>query len=30
MMERHPGTDIWHWTLRLRHDWRGTYDFYVD
>ncbi|WP_405386695.1 enterochelin esterase [Streptomyces sp. NBC_01102] len=25
-----PGTDVWHWTLRLRHDWRGTYDFYVD
>ncbi|MCX5415679.1 enterochelin esterase [Streptomyces sp. NBC_00059] len=30
MMERVPGTDVWHWTLRLRHDWRGTYDFYVD
>ncbi|GAU66003.1 putative siderophore esterase [Streptomyces sp. NBRC 110611] len=30
LMERLPGTDIWHWTLRLRHDWRGTYDLYVD
>ncbi|MFF7365719.1 enterochelin esterase [Streptomyces sp. NPDC008125] len=30
LMERHPGTDIWHWTLRLRRDWRGTYDFHVD
>ncbi|MDT7845605.1 alpha/beta hydrolase-fold protein [Streptomyces justiciae] len=25
-----PGTDVWHWTLRLRHDWRGTYDLTVD
>jgi enterochelin esterase family protein len=30
LMERLPGTDVWHWTLRLRRDWRGTYDFYVD
>lgn len=30
LMERVPGTDVWHWSLRLRHDWRGTYDFYVD
>ncbi|WP_299536181.1 enterochelin esterase [uncultured Streptomyces sp.] len=30
LMERLAGTDVWHWTLRLRHDWRGTYDFYVD
>ncbi|WEH38782.1 enterochelin esterase [Streptomyces sp. NBC_01218] len=30
LMERVPGTDVWHWTLRLRRDWRGTYDFYVD
>ncbi|WP_416957773.1 enterochelin esterase [Streptomyces sp. Agncl-13] len=30
LMERLPGTDVWHWTLRLRHDWRGTYDLYVD
>ncbi|SDP28760.1 enterochelin esterase [Streptomyces sp. cf386] len=30
LMERAPGTDVWHWTLRLRHDWRGSYDLYVD
>ncbi|MFC4908160.1 enterochelin esterase [Actinomadura gamaensis] len=30
LMERVPGTNTWHWTLRLRRDWRGTYEFYVD
>ncbi|MEV2216024.1 enterochelin esterase [Streptomyces sp. NPDC050997] len=30
LMENVPGTDVWHWTVRLRHDWRGTYDFHVD
>lgn len=30
LMERVPGTDVWHGTLRLRRDWRGTYDFHVD
>ncbi|MCX5400829.1 enterochelin esterase [Streptomyces sp. NBC_00102] len=30
LMECVPGTDVWHWTLRLRRDWRGTYDFHVD
>ncbi|MBQ0826973.1 enterochelin esterase [Streptomyces sp. RG38] len=25
-----PGTDVWHWTLRLRHDWRGTYELRAD
>ncbi|MFD7817402.1 enterochelin esterase [Streptomyces sp. NPDC059785] len=30
LMERVPGTDVWHWTLRLRHDWRGTYDLFAD
>lgn len=30
LMEHVPDTDVWHWTLRLRNDWRGTYDFYVD
>ncbi|GAA4823428.1 enterochelin esterase [Streptomyces ziwulingensis] len=30
LMERVPGTDVWHWTLRLRADWRGTYDLHVD
>ncbi|GGM15640.1 hypothetical protein GCM10010129_69830 [Streptomyces fumigatiscleroticus] len=30
LMEHVPGTDVWHWTLRLRHDWRGTYEIHVD
>ncbi|MGG7570077.1 enterochelin esterase [Streptomyces sirii] len=30
LMERLPGTDVWHWTVRLRRDWRGTYDIHVD
>ncbi|MFI5569752.1 enterochelin esterase [Streptomyces sp. NPDC051740] len=30
LMEHVPGTDVWHLTLRLRHDWRGTYDFHVE
>lgn len=30
LMEHVPGTDVWHWTLRLRDDWRGTYDVFVD
>lgn len=30
LMAHVPGTDVWHWTLRLRHDWRGTYDLQVD
>ncbi|MET9255603.1 enterochelin esterase [Streptomyces sp. NPDC003717] len=30
LMAHVPGTDVWHWTVRLRHDWRGTYDLYVD
>ncbi|ANH94714.1 esterase [Streptomyces sp. SAT1] len=30
VMCRAPGTDVWHWTVRLRTDWRGTYDFFVD
>ncbi|WP_433854301.1 enterochelin esterase [Streptomyces kronopolitis] len=30
LMERVPGTDIWHWAVRLRRDWRGTYDLFVD
>lgn len=30
LMRRAAGTDIWHWTVRLRHDWRGTYDVFVD
>ncbi|MFR9795056.1 enterochelin esterase [Streptomyces sp. MS06] len=30
LMRRLPGTDVWHWTVRLRSDWRGTYDLFVD
>ncbi|MFJ7072211.1 enterochelin esterase [Streptomyces sp. NPDC098781] len=30
LMERVPGTDVWHWTLRLRQDWRGTYALHID
>ncbi|MBN0048033.1 enterochelin esterase [Streptomyces actuosus] len=30
LMERVPGTDVWHWTVRLRRDWHGTYDLLVD
>ncbi|MFG3258206.1 alpha/beta hydrolase-fold protein [Streptomyces sp. NPDC048172] len=29
LMERLPGTDVWHWTLRMRRDWRATYAFRV-
>ncbi|MCH0571635.1 enterochelin esterase [Streptomyces sp. MUM 136J] len=30
LMDRVPGTDVWHWTVRLRRDWHGTYDLLVD
>ncbi|WP_275461249.1 enterochelin esterase [Streptomyces noursei] len=30
LMTRLPDTDVWHWTLRLRRDWRGTYDLCID
>lgn len=30
LMERVPGTDIWHWSVRMRADWRATYGFCVD
>lgn len=30
LMERVPGTHVWHWTVRLRRDWQGTYDLLVD
>jgi enterochelin esterase family protein len=30
LMEHLPGTDVWHLTLRLREDWRGTYELHVD
>ncbi|MFD3514612.1 enterochelin esterase domain-containing protein [Streptomyces sp. NPDC058657] len=30
LMERVPGTDIWHWSVRMRDDWRATYAFCAD
>ncbi|WP_406213672.1 enterochelin esterase [Streptomyces decoyicus] len=30
LMTRAPGTDVWHWSVRLRRDWHGTYDLHVD
>ena len=30
LMERVPGTDIWHWSIRMRADWRATYALCVD
>ncbi|MFM9371359.1 enterochelin esterase [Streptomyces sp. Da 82-17] len=30
LMERVPGTDVWHWSLRMRADWRATYGLCVD
>lgn len=30
LMSLVPGTDVWHWTVRLRGDWRGTYALCVD
>ncbi|MFJ2743427.1 enterochelin esterase [Streptomyces sp. NPDC087440] len=30
LMERVPGTDAWHWSVRMRADWRATYSFCVD
>nr|WP_255344898.1 enterochelin esterase domain-containing protein [Streptomyces avermitilis] len=30
LMRHAPGTDVWHWTIRLRADWRGTYDLFED
>ncbi|MGW0608402.1 enterochelin esterase [Streptomyces sp. NPDC002640] len=30
LMRRLPGTDVWHWTLRMRTDWRATYSLCVD
>ncbi|WP_069812388.1 enterochelin esterase [Streptomyces sp. TP-A0874] len=25
-----PGTDVWHWSVRMRRDWRATYALCVD
>lgn len=30
LMARVPGTDVWHWTIRMRADWRATYALCVD
>ncbi|MDI3385101.1 enterochelin esterase [Streptomyces sp. B-S-A8] len=30
LMARVPGTDVWHWSLRMRDDWRATYSLCVD
>ncbi|MEV0263554.1 enterochelin esterase [Streptomyces sp. NPDC050617] len=30
LMGRAPGTDIWHWSVRMRRDWRATYTLCVD
>ncbi len=30
LMEHVPGTDVWHWSVRMRDDWRATYGFCVD
>ena len=30
LMARVPGTDVWHWTVRMRGDWRATYALCVD
>ncbi|WP_431953934.1 enterochelin esterase [Actinacidiphila sp. bgisy167] len=30
LMSRIPGTQVWHWTIRMRADWRATYALCVD
>ncbi|MDX3357877.1 enterochelin esterase, partial [Streptomyces sp. ME01-24h] len=30
LMSRVPGTHVWHWTIRMRADWRATYALCVD
>jgi enterochelin esterase family protein len=30
LMSRVPGTDVWHWSVRMRADWRATYALCVD
>ncbi|KAF4406452.1 enterochelin esterase, partial [Streptomyces lycii] len=30
LCERIPGTDVWHWSVRMRRDWRATYALCVD
>ncbi len=29
LLERHPGTDLWHASFRMRSDWRASYCFLV-
>lgn len=30
LMDRVPGTDVWHWSVRMRRDWHATYALCVD
>lgn len=30
LMRRLPGTDVWHWSIRMRRDWRASYALCVD
>ncbi|MFH8750744.1 enterochelin esterase [Streptomyces rimosus] len=30
LMDRVPGTDVWHWSVRMRRDWHATYTLCVD
>ncbi|MFC7302954.1 enterochelin esterase [Streptomyces monticola] len=30
LMARVPGTGVWHWSVRMRRDWRATYTIGVD
>lgn len=30
LMTHLPGTDVWHWSLRMRRDWRASYALCVD
>ncbi|MFF9347697.1 enterochelin esterase [Streptomyces sp. NPDC014734] len=30
LMDRVPGTRVWHWSVRMRRDWRATYALGVD
>lgn len=30
LMARVPGTHVWHWSVRMRRDWRATYTLSID
>ncbi|MFE6778253.1 enterochelin esterase [Streptomyces sp. NPDC057702] len=30
LMDQLPGTDVWHWSIRMRRDWQATYALCVD